>query len=839
VGTTKITWTAVDAVGNTTACFIIVTVKDTERPYFANCPSGQVFNIDLFSDACETAAIWSIPVAFDNCTRAPWVYLSAGPKPGDMLHAGSYSVEYTADDGHGNKAVCKFRVDVIDTEEPLLVCRPDLVMGSDKGVCTWTSGPGTLSPLLEDSNCPATVHWIVEGSDGIPVSGDGDVSGYVFELGTSTIRYYLEEDISGQLDSCMFTLTIIDREAPVLSCGAALDVMALAGDCSADIELSVPGFSDNCSLGADSISYRVYGPGNTLSAVIPGDNLIYHFANGLSRVEWTLTDEAGNIAHCLQDVTVSPDKDALRPYAGEDAAICKTESYELSTATAPAFATLKWGTSGTGTFSDAGIAGPVYTPSAVDIVDGFVVLTLTASIECASASDEMVLRISAPPHVSAGADAVICQDDSYQLNGNILSIAASYQWTSTGSGTFSDAGARDPVYTPGASDITAGEVLLIFRGISGSSCADAIDTMRLSIDMQPVLFAGEETWVCQGEGFVLSGATISHGGAVEWTTSGSGTFDDNTLLNPVYTPSGADILNGGTVLTVTHVPGGPCSVARAQVRLNISLHPSAKAGPDMTTCFGDALLIGGASAQNYGQVRWTTTGSGSLSGNTTLMPTYTPGAGETGEIAFTLMVTGSGACIVDTLYDQLSLTIYEQVIIEAGADDTIYHGNAAQLNVVVENGSGSYQYIWEPANLVLDPSADYTKTVSLTGDTHFDVTVIDSYSGCRATDFVTVYVTDDIGDVLDIFNAFSPNGDGVNDDWVIEGIEGFPDNRVMIFNRWGDKIKDLYGYDNVNVVWDGTNNKGKPLPDGTYYYVVDIIGVKSFTGWVHIRSNRR
>ena len=105
----------------------------------------------------------------------------------------------------------------------------------------------------------------------------------------------------------------------------------------------------------------------------------------------------------------------------------------------------------------------------------------------------------------------------------------------------------------------------------------------------------------------------------------------------------------------------------------------------------------------------------------------------------------------------------------------------------------------------------------------------------QAMVYIHVLPKPNIEDVV-IYNGISPNGDGVNDTWTIKGIEGFPDNEVKIFNRWGDRIRNLARYDNVNVFWDGTNADGEPVPDGTYYYILEVWGVKTFTGWIYVRS---
>jgi gliding motility-associated-like protein len=84
-----------------------------------------------------------------------------------------------------------------------------------------------------------------------------------------------------------------------------------------------------------------------------------------------------------------------------------------------------------------------------------------------------------------------------------------------------------------------------------------------------------------------------------------------------------------------------------------------------------------------------------------------------------------------------------------------------------------------------------------------------------------------------IFTAVSPNRDGLNDVFYIGGIEDKPDNHLRIFNRWGNQVFDMKGYDNS---FDGTW-QGKELPDGSYFYIfeVDDQGIKrTFNGYLEI-----
>ena len=83
-----------------------------------------------------------------------------------------------------------------------------------------------------------------------------------------------------------------------------------------------------------------------------------------------------------------------------------------------------------------------------------------------------------------------------------------------------------------------------------------------------------------------------------------------------------------------------------------------------------------------------------------------------------------------------------------------------------------------------------------------------------------------------ISEVFSPNGDGINDTWNIINIDRYPKAAVWIFTRTGKNIYEMKRYNNS---FDGTNN-GSPLPEASYYYMIDIDGNESidFQGWLYL-----
>jgi len=85
---------------------------------------------------------------------------------------------------------------------------------------------------------------------------------------------------------------------------------------------------------------------------------------------------------------------------------------------------------------------------------------------------------------------------------------------------------------------------------------------------------------------------------------------------------------------------------------------------------------------------------------------------------------------------------------------------------------------------------------------------------------------DNGGDVV-IYDGVTPNGDGMNDYFIIDNIQNFPKNSVRIFNRWGVEVFNTTNYDSNGNVFDGysdgraTMNKSEKLPTGTYYYILE------------------
>ena len=268
------------------------------------------------------------------------------------------------------------------------------------------------------------------------------------------------------------------------------------------------------------------------------------------------------------DFIILPPPPMTTAYAGQDDEICEGDDYQCQ-GIASFYNAIHWTSSGTGTFDNSLIPTPVYNPSADDITNGSVILTLTAYSIGNNVSDDMLLTINAAPVANAGADANVCENDSYLIVDASAQNYSSILWTSSGDGTFDDATNLNPTYTPGENDISAGSATLIITAAGNGTCDDAVSDLILTIEAAPVAYAGEDNQINNDETYTIEDATAENYFSVLWEASGDGTFNDASSVNPTYTPGLNDIEAEEVILTITVNGNDPCGAAFDDMLLNI------------------------------------------------------------------------------------------------------------------------------------------------------------------------------------------------------------------------------------------------------------------------------
>ena len=361
--------------------------------------------------------------------------------------------------------------------------------------------------------------------------------------------------------------------------------------------------------------------------------------------------------------------------AGLDAAICETSTYTLSGSVINS-SVYAWATTGDGTFSNANIQNPVYTPGANDKASGNVTLTLTAqqNAPCLGTTiDAMQLTIQRDVAANAGTNAIICETETHTLSNASASNYTSLLWSTNGDGTFSSNTILKPIYTPGAADKNNGTVVLTLKAFAISPCsAPKTSTKTLTIKRNAIANAGLDAAICETSTYTLSGSVINSS-VYAWATTGDGTFSNANIQNPVYTPGANDKASGNVTLTLTAQQNAPClGTTIDAMQLTIQRDVAANAGTNAIICETETHTLSNASASNYTSLLWSTNGDGTFSSTTALKPVYTPGVADknTGSVVLTLKATALSPCILP-ITSTKTLTIIRNATANAGTNATI------------------------------------------------------------------------------------------------------------------------------------------------------------------------
>ena len=263
-----------------------------------------------------------------------------------------------------------------------------------------------------------------------------------------------------------------------------------------------------------------------------------------------------------------------------------------------------------------------------------------------------------------------------------------------------------------------------------------------------------------------------------------------------------DLLFAGTYsLDITDAFGCAFSVANLPVQSlgNVEITmPS-----DMSICDGEALVLE-ASNEGGTEEGWTDQDGNVLSTDSLLTVSEVPGT-----YTFIYFASDNGCVQTDTI----EVVINEIPMADAGDDWVIFPEQQATLggNPITDSENTWY---WEPGALLTDSLDTNPSTTEILANTEF-VLYVTSPQGCVMTD--TVLVT--LVPAIDVPGGFTPNGDGVNDLWVIANVRLYEGTTVEVYNRWGDKLFSSFEY---NQPWDGQYN-GEPLPIGSYYFVINVV----------------
>jgi gliding motility-associated-like protein len=368
-------------------------------------------------------------------------------------------------------------------------------------------------------------------------------------------------------------------------------------------------------------------------------------------------------------------------------------------------------------------------------------------------------------------------------------------------------------------------------------CGDSVlrQSTLLIEDFEPTeLDFANPVGICNGEA-VLEVTPVSGYGphAYEWSTGPN----DTLSVNIIQTDD-----PGAAIVTVTDVCGN-----QVDATISFTLPPNLFVyAQQLNTplCAGDDIVLESGITTGVGPFSYDWS-SGGNSANETVNVTSSQ--------IITLTVTD--ACGIEDAFEvDVEVPVYDPI---TGEDEELCLGIQGDLNLlggtgqeIAGNWVGDYTfYVWQYYNYdsqgfaqdsnwvavdaaldtlvtFIGPSGNFQASIE---QNSMEVTVVDQ-CGLQATFEINVVACD-----TEIPNVFSPNSDGTNDFFRIPGIEGFPNSRLEIYNRWGSVVFQDQDYKGG---WDGRIN-GTPVSDGSYFYVLYRSDGERFHGAVTITRERR
>lgn len=766
-GTQLITMTVTDTSGNTNQCQFLVTLSDTISPVIS-CPSDSTVYVGA---SCDYTVVdyTGAASATDNCSTPGNISISQDVVIGSILAAGTHPVILTAEDEAGNTNTCTFDLIAVDTISPFFNnCPPNVSLNVDQN-CQATLIDYTPQATALD-NCAGPITYSQSPPAGTLISTNTDVS-------------IIATDASGNTDICVIRVNLVDTVPPTFtSCPSDQNVSV-----NAQCEFTMPDYTglaaanDNCTAIGALVFTQTPIAGTTIT--------------GNTTVTITAQDANGNSSDCVFNVIVN---DNIPPTI----TTCVTNQTEYVD-------------------SNCVFVLPDYT-SQVVASDFCSAVTITQSPVAGTnlaAGIQTVYMIAAD---SAG------NLDSCQFDLTVLDTIAPWITCPADIQTcdtvivFSNPTNADNCDTPvltrtDATGLNSGDVFPVgvhtiayqVEDLSGNTntCSFDIEVVALP----DVAAGGLDIDLCESDTTGLAANTPTIGTGTWNVVSGSGNFDNNNDPNTTI----RNLAYGETVIT-WQITNSICSSNVDTVRINRYQTPSSALVVDTLYTCGDTATLSG-NLPSIGIGTWTNIfGSGTIaqaSSNNSFVSDLFPA-----ENRFVWTIT-NGNCPSSS--DTLILYSTEApTVIDAGGDQDLCD-TTDQINLIaVQPDYGMGMWTVLDGNGVIDYDTSMNIIVSgIDGNPNTLVWTVSKQYCPDQSDTISINYYACIPFNPDIPTAFTPDGDGVNDTWIIPDLNKFyPECKVVIVNRWGNTLFESDGYTDP---WDG-KYRGKDLPMGSYFFVIDF-----------------
>ncbi|QQL50608.1 PKD domain-containing protein [Mucilaginibacter ginkgonis] len=565
---------------------------------------------------------------------------------------------------------------------------------------------------------------------------------------------------------------------------------------SPDCAATAISFKDNSTATGSAVSTWAWDFGDNTASTSQNPTHTYPSA-GNYKVSLTVTNNNGCAGDVItQIIVVNPVPTII---INQPASVCVNASPITITAN-------KNGATGTEIFTGDGITPEgLFDPAIAGIGTHAISYNFTSAQTACTFSQSFSVSVTPAPDAPAVKYNGTCADGTTTFNvTNAAGDASIYNWD-FGDGNVVNGGA-----TMNHQFAAPGDYKVLVSLVT-NNCGNVSAPVAVHINKKPVANFTYVQTTCSGESVAFKDASNDPENAAitSWLWSfGDGTT--STQQNPLHSFAAP----GTYSVTLRVANSNGCQSVTTTQAVIITPPPIISIAQPAPQCEGDATM----------KVLATVTGA---TGKGVFMGDGISKAGDfnahnagPGIHVMTYTFTTTAGC---TYTRNFNIIVYPEPIITIGNDVTLLEGDSTFLQATA-NGDG-LKYKWYPASGlsrddVLNPVA------TPLNDTKYTLTVT-SASGC--TNFANISVR--VLNSTKIVNAFSPNGDGINDLWNIALLSNYPQALVNIYTRNGEKVFSSVGY---SVPWDGKYN-GSDLPAGVYYYIVNLKnGKKPIAGNVTI-----
>ena len=671
----------------------------------------------------------------------------------------------------------------------------DIVQPNDLVLCN-----GTVSGVI---NFTSTVsgtgfNWTNNNTSiGLGASGSGDIAAFT-AINSSNIPITATISVMAAANGCPGqTKTFIITVNPSADVAQPLNQLLCNGSSSAAVS-----FTGNVS--GTSFNWTNNNTAIGLGAGGSGDIAAFTAINTISvpiTATITVTPVAGSCPGPDKEFTiiVNPTPDVIQV---NDQTVCTGSATASVNFTGAVSGTAyNWtnnnpsiGLSVNGTGNIASFVGSNNT----DTLSTAIITVSPIASGCQGPGKDFMIIVKPSPKVDQPANQALCNHAITAPISFTASLSGStFSWTNnnTNVGLAANGTGNIPPFLA-LNGTDAAIIALINITASANGCIGPIKTAVITVNPTPAIVASNNTNVCLGRTVQLSAT-----GGAQYSWSPANLLSCTNCANPVSTP----------VDSIRYVVEGTSAAgckAYDSVLLSVIKPFRMAVSPGDSLCIGESTGLHAIQANTY---LWSPPAG--LNNVNIADPTATP------QVTTTYSVVGYDAynCFTDT--GRITIIVGPRPAVEIGADISTQTGTTVTLHPQTQNGP-IVSWLWTPAtNLSCTDCAEPIATIK--DNITYDVTVINNF-GCVATDRIRINVFCKSAQVF-IPNAFTPDGDGLNDILMVRG-SGISVKTFRIFSRWGELVfeRTNFSANDPKYGWDG-KIRGVPATPDVFVYTAEVI----------------